>query len=255
MHMNFMRNQSTPSVTYQQRPMAADTVRMGDISSSSPSSSYHPHPNPSFISSFYNYAGGGFFGASQPVHRSSQPSSSTSKQTPPPPPPPTGSAWDFLNPFESVDNFYCPYSPSRDSMEVREEEGIPDLEEDDSEQEVVKKVHVDHKFVDGGRHHGRSYSSKVASKDEDDKPSDPESLYQGARPTVSAQNDPVDYEVHIVDKKVVNDPGTSEDHKNVRGFTARGCFNGDSDVMREIQLQFERASESGSELAKILEVG
>ncbi|CAH9125979.1 unnamed protein product [Cuscuta epithymum] len=275
-HMNFMRNQSTPSVTYQQRPMSADTVRMDDLSSSY-YPYYNPNPNPNPNSSpnqsFFSYAttaAASFFGSSQPGRSSSStsqpgyqawgPSSapSTSKQAPPPPPPPTGSAWDFLNPFESFDNFHRPFSPSRNSKDVREEEGIPELEEDDdSEHEVVKKVQVDHNFMGGGggRRPGGNKSEKAAasSKKKNDKPSDSESVYRGARPNLS---DPVEYEVHVVDKKVVKEEGTSENRDSAReGFKARGRFNGDSDVMSEIQVQFQRASESGSEMSKILEVG
>lgn len=134
---------------------------------------------------------------------------------------------------------------------MREEEGIPDLEEEDFEHEVVKEVDGDQKFVDSAG--GGSYS-KSPAKDEDGKPNDSESLYRN-RPSVSAENDPVEYEVHVVDKKVVDEAGTSGDRANVRGYKARGGFKGDSDVMREIQIQFERASESGIELAKMLEVG
>ena len=63
-----------------------------------------------------------------------------------------------------------------------------------------------------------------------------------------------EYEVHVVEKKVGDD---DEERTNVAGFKNRGGgrFKGGSEVVREIQIQFERASESGNELAKILEVG
>ncbi|KAL0383865.1 UNVERIFIED_CONTAM: hypothetical protein Sradi_2780800 [Sesamum radiatum] len=69
------------------------------------------------------------------------------------------------------------------------------------------------------------------------------------------ESDPVEYEVHMVDKKVVDAEGKSKDQGNAAGFKPRGGFKGDSEVVREIQVQFERASESGNELAKFLEVG
>jgi hypothetical protein len=71
----------------------------------------------------------------------------------PPPSPPRASSWDFFNVFHGyeVHDNYCyddnaagtaaaaaPYTPSRCSREVREEEGIPDLEDDDAV--VVKEV-------------------------------------------------------------------------------------------------------------------
>ncbi|KAI3460570.1 hypothetical protein Pfo_017233 [Paulownia fortunei] len=68
----------------------------------------------------------------------------------PPPPSPKASAWDFFNPFDVFDGGYADYSSSGkygygsnssspDSSEVREREGIPDLEEE-TENEVYKEA-------------------------------------------------------------------------------------------------------------------
>lgn len=68
---------------------------------------------------------------------------------PPPPPSPKASVWDFLNPFEAIDQGYSNYLPhggygygsnssSPDLKEVREREGIPDLEE-----ETETEIHRD----------------------------------------------------------------------------------------------------------------
>ncbi|KAK4401330.1 protein ROLLING AND ERECT LEAF 2 [Sesamum angolense] len=275
MNINYMKNQTTPSLVYTQRPMSPETMHMGESSApSSSSSSYYPYsnyssnnlnPNPSYP--FYNFnsnyngypnygSGGGFFGASSSPpasygggFSSSAAVASTSKAPPPPPSPPSSSAWDFLNPFESFEKYYPPYTPSRDSREVREEEGIPDLE--DEEDEVVKEVHGDQKFVDSGR---SSYSKPGVSEEDSRVVNDAELQYR-ARPSVGMESDPVEYEVHMVDKKVVDAEEKSKDRGNAAGYKARGGFKGDSEVVREIQVQFERASESGNELAKFLEVG
>lgn len=86
--------------------------------------------------------GGGFFGFP------SEPSSSRAPARPPPPPsPPRVTTWDFLNFFDAADNGYSGYgyygvgsnASSADSKEVREREGIPELEEE-TEQETVKEV-------------------------------------------------------------------------------------------------------------------
>nr|GLL23566.1 uncharacterized protein LOC109161314 [Ipomoea trifida] len=245
-HMNFMRNQATPSVTYEQRPLSPDTVRVGDASSS-----YYPYPyaNPQIPSHTYptHY---GYSSLPTPTPGPG-PSSSPSTSKQPPPPPPSSSAWDFLNPFDNSDNFYHPYTPSRDSREVREEEGIPDLEDEDFEQEVVKEVHGDQKFVDTERSGASEGSySKAAAKDDEERPKDSDKEHRTG-PNVSVDNDPVEYEVHVVDKKMVGgQAGTSAARPK-----ARGGFKGDSDVVREIQVQFDQASEAGTELAKLLEVG
>ncbi|KAK6118661.1 hypothetical protein DH2020_047574 [Rehmannia glutinosa] len=221
MNMNYMKSQTTPSLS------ELRSWRWVFGGSSSP-----PAP----------YGGGGGFSSLPAV-------ASTSKAPPPPPSPPSSSAWDFLNPFESFEKFYPPYTPSRDSREVREEEGIPDLEDEDDE--VVKEVHGDQKFVDSGR---SSYSKPGVSEEDARVGNDAELQYR-ARPSVGMESEPVEYEVHVVDKKVVDAAEKSKDQGNAAGFKPRGGFKGDSEVVREIQVQFERASESGSELAKFLEVG
>lgn len=272
MHMNYMRNQTTPSVTYQQRPMSPEIVQMGEASTSS--SSYYPYPyatnnqSSNFYPPYYNYDnyGGGFPGASPsrmmpPYYGPSAPgignssAASTSKEPPPPPPPPSSSAWDFLNPFESFEKYYPPYTPSRDSREVREEEGIPDLEEEDYQHEVVKEVHGDQKFVENNNGGARASYSKAAPEDQDEKEENAEALYRARPSAADVESEPVEYEVHMVDKKVVDDEDRSGGRGNAAGFKARGALKGDSEVVREIQVQFELASESGNELANLLEVG
>jgi hypothetical protein len=74
------------------------------------------------------------------------------------------------------------------------------------------------------------------------------SLYQ-TRPSVATEEDRVAYEVHVVDKKIV-DNERSEERGNA-GFKGGGPL----EVAIEIKIQFERASECGNEIAKMLEVG
>ncbi|XVF68040.1 hypothetical protein PTKIN_Ptkin10aG0171100 [Pterospermum kingtungense] len=240
MHMNYMKKQPTPSIVYEQRPMNPGTVYMGESSSSSYYPSSYRYPG------YQNYGGYGNISS----YESSLQSSSTaaeSKPPPPPPSPPRASAWDFLNPFGSYENEYRPSTPIRDSREVREEEGIPDLEDENYQHEVVKEVHGDQKFVDSN---GRYSKSPVEAEDGKVVSSESEaSLYQ-TRPSVGVENDRVEYEVHVVDKKVVDDD-KAEEHGN----GSRGAPGDVFEVVREIQLQFVRASESGSEIAKLLEVG
>ncbi|KAK8370715.1 hypothetical protein V6Z12_A01G195800 [Gossypium hirsutum] len=253
MHMNFMKKQPTPSIVYEQRPVNPEIVYMGESSSSSsfynnnnPSSSSYPYPGYQNYGGFSNYA---FYPA--PGYQSSlQPSSvaggSSSKPPPPPPSPPRTSAWDFLNPFESYENYNHTYTPSRDLRKVREAEGIPELEDENYQHEVVKEVDGDQKFVDSG---GYSKSpAEEAAKGVVTSEAEA-SLYQ-SRPSVGVENDRVEYEVHVVDKKVVSDESAEERGKGSKG-PPRNVF----EVIREIQVQFVKASESGSEIAKLLEVG
>ncbi|KAK3041397.1 hypothetical protein RJ639_001595 [Escallonia herrerae] len=115
------------------------------------------------VYSSYPGGGGGFFGYAM----SSQPQEAYGEQKPsppkgpPPPPSPKGSAWDFLNPFDGFDNGYPGYysqsrygygsmASSPDSDEVREREGIPELEEE-TETEVSREVHKGKKMSEDAR--------------------------------------------------------------------------------------------------------
>lgn len=252
MHMNFMRNKATPSVVYEQRPMDPETMRMeiGESSSSSynpysyPGNNPAPNPYPNFgytnsnsnYSNFNNYPG---YGSAPPPPAVA----SSSKPPPAPPSPPKTSAWDFLNLFESYESTYPSYTPSRNSREVREEEGIPDLEDEVYQHEVVKEVHGHQKFVDTPSH------SQSPVDEEDGKVEAEASLYQ-TRPSAAMENDRVEYDVQVVEKKVVNDAKAEE-----RGNVAQGGPRDVTDVAREIEVQFVRASDSGNEISSMLEVG
>ncbi|XP_075485734.1 LOW QUALITY PROTEIN: uncharacterized protein LOC142525345 [Primulina tabacum] len=86
-----------------------------------------------------NYA---YFSWGSPATTSNDRSVNESKEKEAPPPPsPKASGWDFFNPFDVSDNGYLSYyssgryghgsnTSSPDSNELREREGIPDLEED-----------------------------------------------------------------------------------------------------------------------------
>ncbi|KOM58207.1 hypothetical protein LR48_Vigan11g124100 [Vigna angularis] len=94
-------------------------------------------PDPSYGYDFYGFPGGDY-----PYYPPPGPSSSPPRPHPVPSSPPRVFTWDFLNVFGSFENRYLIY-PSRfesrasslDSKEVREREGIPELE-DEMENEV-----------------------------------------------------------------------------------------------------------------------
>ncbi|XP_024016188.1 nitrate regulatory gene2 protein [Eutrema salsugineum] len=217
LHMNYMKNSSMPpSVVYEQRPSSPQRVYIGDSSTSNPYPNYGPGSSPS---------------SSKPL-----------------PSPPKSEAWDFLNLFD-----YAPYTLTRDSREVREKEGIPDLEEMDFQREVVKEVQGKQKFAAG-----KPPVPAAATVDDKEEPpgnsGGQASLYQ-TRPSVSVENE--EKEVHLVEKKVVEDGGDKVRRSNAapRGGWCGGVRRGVPEVAKEIEVQFLRAAESGSEVAVILEVG
>lgn len=255
-------NPPPPSVSIEQRVGSHEQVQYGSVSEP-PSSSYpygyaYATQNPnSYSHPMYadqpNYYG--FFGSSSPPPEMTQripadaganSKASASRVAPPPPSPPRTSAWDFLNPFEAVDSYYQSYSPSRSSKEVREDEGIPDLEED--EQEVIKEAYGDQKFV--------------ASKSSGDVPAQPNKSTSVEKDDVvgnsvgssSHHPGPKDDDVVVVEKNVVRD----ELQKPVevrRSVVAPRRYHNVSEVASEIRVQFEGAAELTKELAKMLEVG
>lgn len=120
---------------------------------------------------------------------------------------------------------------SRDSREVREEEGILDLEDENYQDKVVKEVHVSQGFSNEG---GNNYSKIVV--EEKKKEIAGEALYQ-ARPSESAEKE-MQYKVHLVDKVMVTNEERSDNRTNVGAFKGRGISN----ILRGIRAQFERAS-------------
>lgn len=112
--------------SYQMRPSAAIPTTLYENPDLDPNPYWNPYPYP-------------YYGLQQ----------SPAKASPPSPPPPEPSSWDFLNPFNSYESFYHNYGSrsgigsgsgegSPDVNQVRELEGIPDLEDEAAEQKLVK---------------------------------------------------------------------------------------------------------------------
>ncbi|KAL6561021.1 hypothetical protein OROGR_003811 [Orobanche gracilis] len=234
-NISYMRRQTTPSVAYKQRrPMSPETMCMGESSSSHyPYTDYSNNLDYDLHNGYRNCSNYGAGGDLSDGGLYPPSGASSSKPPPPPPSPPRSSMWDSLNPFDSFENnFPALNAPSHDvSNRVRDEEGIPDLE-DERDDEVVKNVHGDQKLVDGKRRN----KSKPLGDDS------------------RVADDDMDLE-HIVFNNATDAMDTSKIRGNANEFKRRGVFNGDSEVVKEIRVQFERASDFGNELAKFLEVG
>ncbi|XP_009618354.1 nitrate regulatory gene2 protein [Nicotiana tomentosiformis] len=118
-----------------------------------------PASSTGYSNSYWSYPNenGGFFGypMAPPMgergNQSNQGKKPSPPKEPPPPPSPKASLWDSINPFDPYDNGYLGYfshekhgsasvSSSPNSTEVREREGIPDLEEE-TETEMYKEYH------------------------------------------------------------------------------------------------------------------
>lgn len=253
LHMNYMKNSAAPShVVYEQRlpRMSEETVQY--FGEGEKSYLYHTYP---YYDANINTNSGGFpylyhgYSTPPPNYGSSPPASS-SKPPPAPPSPPRASAWDFLNPFQSYDDRYYlqDASSSRDSKELREEEGIPDLE--DEQEEAVREVKGDHQdFGDIGC----SKSVDVVTDDAvDSKVQGDASVHESGPSRAPVDGGQEEYEVHVVEEVHRSEPRSGNGAVSAAGSKV---FQGVSEVVREIEVQFERASESGNEIAKMLEAG
>lgn len=284
-HMNYMQSRpAVPSVVYQRQ--STETVHVEEepafagYAYPNPSSHSYPYPysysysNPySYPSNEYAYSSygvgyGGHYGSSSsspssfrpqvdrfpyfPPGLIAAPDSTSSWQPPPSPPPPSpplpqAAAWDFLNPFDAYERYYPAYTPSRDSEELREEEGIPNLEDDDYQpSEVVKEVEKKQKsVVADGSGCGGGDLEKVADE-ADDKIEVEES--EGVRFDVNLADE--DENEIVVNEEDCHDWGDVAATKGGRGELLEVAG-----VVREMKAQFDRASESGNEVSKLLEVG
>lgn len=266
-YYNYMRSSTAiPTVVYQQ-----------------PDDPY-PYPNPN-ANSYPSYSMGGFFGSDQigspagdsylGVPRQQSP---PAQPPPPPPPPPEVSAWDFLNPFHQFESFYPGYgylrsgvgssTGSPDSAQVREREGIPDLEDEAADQEPVKEAKKEKKKKDleGESGEGTSKAKGIAGENDVKKGTEnksnadeenvrkkgvsfgvessvPDSI-ESARPSnLTARSS------HITDDSI--ESARPSNLNNISTNHSRDI----REAVKEIKEQFQTASNYGKEVAGLLEAG
>ncbi|URD78547.1 hypothetical protein MUK42_05375 [Musa troglodytarum] len=177
--------------------------------------------------------------------------SSSSRPPPPPPSPPSTSTWDFLNPFETYENYHHRYTPSWSSREVREEEGIPDLEEEDHD---ISKVSYGQKFASFSSAAAGEHSSSMgaSTRRTDGTGSVRGSYFHQSRSAAAGRNS--SYEPEVVDKNAVTH-GVQRSQVRQQNVADPKKVLDASDFAHEIKTQFERASQSTRELSELLEVG
>nr|GME08243.1 nitrate regulatory gene2 protein [Ipomoea batatas] len=129
-------------------PTMKTVIHEAEAGSTAYSNAYWSSPYQNNAGDYFGYPPVGPYGGEGMRNRDKKPSPPAE---PPPPPSPKASVWDFLNPFEAIeqqgDSSYFPHgggygygsnSSSPDLKEVREREGIPDLEE-----ETETELHMD----------------------------------------------------------------------------------------------------------------
>lgn len=274
----YMRSSSNAPVTVQERHQPAEAIRI---------ESYFPMEN--------NYGIDGFFDASSystNVAASSSSYDNGSGVDSHPPPSPQNSQWDFFwNPFTSLENNYTYPNPSYSGYDriisdddvaglqrVREQEGIPELEEDINsvEMESAEESHEEEETVEDeteGEFDFRINSRELGFK------SKPGDMCNGATRNNNIKQEMKGFQNKGMDSvEVVSEGSRGVDVKlkgeergkkelvrdckkqveeSKPGFTIYMnrrplCL---AEVMSEIELQFERASDAAHEITGLLEAG
>ncbi|KAH8515889.1 hypothetical protein H0E87_004347 [Populus deltoides] len=242
------------------------------------------------------YYGGGYFG--YPMMSSPARKPSPEKPPPVPPSPPRVSTWDYFNVFDAYDNggsggypAYHPYArygygsstSSPDSKEVREREGIPDLE-DETEQEVIKEVHKEKKKASEEmdlngkmklneemmRNYGEGTSKSVHIESSSESLESvkgkgiknsmspntiqsPDSIVSKSPEEGSVRKKGVSFEVEDASNVTVEIESSKPSSVPTTTLSAHGTRDL-QEVVKEIRDEFETASGYGNEVALMLEV-
>lgn len=249
--MDYLRSGGTPSRTYEERPFSPERVT-GD---------FYPGASQSQSQSEM----GSFFGipfGSAPAPASPPRPAYSPNHPPPPPSPPRNQAWDFFNPFIAV-GIYPNYNQSRpshasegssrDSSRVREEEGIPDLEDEDQGEDPKSQLQRDKKAA------GKSQATDTQSPDPVAETStrsvahpEPEESVEDKVPTNDREDEDREKENEQIGALPVDGAAVSGETNDRALFVTQRTRNL-LEVITEIEVQFKRAQDSGKEVSKMLE--
>ncbi|MCD7461228.1 hypothetical protein HAX54_045574 [Datura stramonium] len=187
-------------------------------------------------------------------------------KAPPPPPSPKASAWDYFNPFDALDSGYSAYfshkqnssesvSSSPNSTEVREREGIPDLEEEtrlrSQQQHTVVVKRARNELGQTPASSAGGVKSGGFTFDITEEKSNFETLVSGSPEDVHMKKKGVTFEVDEMSKNEIESPRSS----SLTASHAHGNWWDLHEVVAEIRDEFEVASSYGREVALMLEVG
>ncbi|XP_043713897.1 protein ROLLING AND ERECT LEAF 2-like [Telopea speciosissima] len=248
--VNYLRSGGNPSISVEERPQSPATVRIDE--------SY---------SSMHHFGIDGFFAMQSSPMDSSFFSSSPNRPSFPPRSPQTGQ-WDFFwNPFTSLDA--CGY-PTRISLDqtvmddeteglrqVREEEGIPDLEEEVEEQdeqagmsEARAKIEMNCANCDD---ENVIVEDDTETDTEDDTAHGAKGLKTYGTESVEASEAQNTVELEISNQEMA--VGDREDKEETPGFTVYvnrrpTCM---AEVIKDLEAQFMIVCNSANEVSTMLE--
>ncbi|KAD6794899.1 hypothetical protein E3N88_05795 [Mikania micrantha] len=234
--VNYLKSGSNPSVFVEQMPPESpETARV---------ESYNQSPA-------YHYAADSFFSMHSPLQSQSQASIfNHNRPNLPPPSPQRSSHWDFFwNPFSSLD--YYAYA-TRNSVfdddinglqQVREEEGIPELEEETEHEEAEQHSHRINRRSNDRVSCDHEDEVSVAADDDDD-----EFETDSGEETLSEhelESPPLMTRTQNLEGKPEGTPGFTV-YVNRRPTSM-------SEVIKDIEAQFQIISDSANELSVMLD--
>ncbi|KAA3485930.1 DUF632 domain-containing protein/DUF630 domain-containing protein [Gossypium australe] len=255
--VSYLRSGGNPAVAVEERPQSPETVRV---------QAYSP---------VHHYGMDSFFAMqSSPMNNSSFFTYSPNNRPNIPPPSPQSSQWDFFwNPFSSLDYYGYPNRSSLDQAvmdddvrglrQVREEEGIPDLEEDETEhEESESKVNS---VEEKAKIHTNYNREEVTVEDVDEDDEDDEEIdmaetkhdVKDVQPqrkvSVEVVRSQTAGQVEVSNKETA--VGSSEAKEETPGFTVYVNRRPTSmaEVINDLDAQFMVACDAASEVSGMLE--
>lgn len=255
--VSYLRSGGNPAVAVEERPQSPETVRV---------QAYSP---------VHHYGMDGIFAMqSSPMNNSSFFTYSPNNRPNIPPPSPQSSQWDFFwNPFSSLDYYGYPNRSSLDQAvmdddvrglrQVREEEGIPDLEEDETEhEESESKVNsVEEKAKIHTNYNREEVTVEDVDEDDEDEEEidmaetehDVKDVQPQRKVSVEVVRSQTAGQVEVSNKETV--VGSSEAKEETPGFTVYVNRRPTSmaEVINDLDAQFMVACDAASEVSGMLE--
>lgn len=255
--VSYLRSGGNPAVAVEERPQSPETVRV---------QAYSP---------VHHYGMDGIFAMqSSPMNNSSFFTYSPNNRPNILPPSPQSSQWDFFwNPFSSLDYYGYPNRSSLDQAvmdddvrglgQVREEEGIPDLEEDETEhEESENKVNsVEEKAKIHTNYNREEVTVEDVDEDDEDEEEidmaetehDVKDVQPQRKVSVEVVRSQTAGEVEVSNKETA--VGSSEAKEETPGFTVYVNRRPTSmaEVINDLDAQFMVACDAASEVSGMLE--
>lgn len=252
--VNYLRSGGEPAVVVEERPQSPETVRVETYSPMHHfgTDGFFPMQTSPMSSSFFSYS---------PYNRPNIP-----------PPSPQTSQWDFFwNPFSSLDYYGYPTRSSLDHIgmdddigglrQVREEEGIPDLEEETEQEESDNKVNATEERVKIDVNCNREGIVEDVDDDEDEEEDtdsgnetdhDMEGL-QPHRASIEVSKAQTAGQLETSSKEMA--VGDQEAKEETPGFTVYVNRRPTSmtEVVKDLETQFRIVCNSANEVSALLE--